>query len=297
MKIAMAEAAETLERFSGNVLYFSDETTLPSPARVKEMLKEMQSLERRVEFSVSSRFDILDRIDDDLLREMRATGCRIMGLGIESGSDRILKTIGKRFTADLVRRGLARLKKVGILPTVSIMVGQYTETEEDVEQSIALMRDSVRQDPNIQYAFTVTTPFPGSRLHSLIFEKGLLRDEKEFYDRYFAGPGEWNYVVNLSDMTDEKLIEMYEKIITAYEEEKKGITPSSVISTEQRIAWWIRKQEMIEKRLAERKATQLMPPRAELAHLWDRLKWWFYEFSLMCLDRFRLRQRGIPAGW
>ena len=56
-----------------------------------------------------------------------------MGLGIESGSDRILKVIGKRFTAETIRTGLERLRNVGILPTVSIMVGQYTETVEDVE--------------------------------------------------------------------------------------------------------------------------------------------------------------------
>jgi radical SAM superfamily enzyme YgiQ (UPF0313 family) len=106
MDVAIAEVAEALERFDGNVLYFSDETTLISPKKVQEMLKELRKLDKRIEYSVSSRFDILDRIDDDLLLEMKETGCRIMGLGIESGSDRILDIIGKKYSVETIWRGL-----------------------------------------------------------------------------------------------------------------------------------------------------------------------------------------------
>jgi anaerobic magnesium-protoporphyrin IX monomethyl ester cyclase len=88
-----------------------------------------------------------------------------MGLGIESGSDRILKIIGKNFTAQGIKDQLERLRDAGILPTVSIMAGQLTETKEDVDASIRLMRDSVRSNPSIQYGFSITTPFPGSPLY------------------------------------------------------------------------------------------------------------------------------------
>ena len=55
------------------------------------------------------------------------------------------------------------MKEAGILPTVSIMVGQETETADDVNKSVALMLDAVRQNRHIQFAFTITTPFPGSK--------------------------------------------------------------------------------------------------------------------------------------
>jgi len=216
----IAEGAEALERFKGNMLYFSDDLVLANPQRAKELAKAMRSLNKPIQYSVSARFDILAKMDDDLLYEMKETGCRIMGLGIESGSNRVLRIIGKNCTAEVILDNLERLKKVGILPTVSMMVGQYTETKEDVEASIELMRKSVRSNPNIQYAFTITTPFPGSRLYNLIFKEGYLQNHKEFYDIYFSTSKEWQQVVNLSEMSDQEVITMHRKIQKAYHQEK-----------------------------------------------------------------------------
>ena len=143
-----------------------------------------------------------------------------MGLGIESGSDRILKLIGKNCTAETILNQLERLKNVGILPTVSIMVGQHTETKEDVMKSIELMIKSVRSNPNIQYAFSITTPFPGSPLYEHIFRERYLKDHQEFYDRYFSNQGDWFQVVNLSKMSDNEVIRMHKKIRKEYRREK-----------------------------------------------------------------------------
>lgn len=295
MDVAMAEAAEALERFDGNMLYFSDETTLPSPRRVRQMLGGIRTLPRRVEYSVSSRFDILDRIDDDLLMEMRETGCRIMGLGIESGSDRILEIIGKKFSVETIRTGLERLEKVGILPTVSIMVGQYTETVEDVEASIALMRESVRSNRNIQYAFTITTPFPGSQLYNLIFEKGYLRDDKEFYDLYFQSPGSFKYVVNLSSMSDEELVAMHNKIQNAYREEKSRAIKPGVTIIEYLMRGVGVMHERLDRRILSKIRKSSVLSRSGCVYLLDKLQQWLYEFVQIRLDSFRLRLRGIPV--
>lgn len=224
MTVMMAEAAEALERFQANMLYFSDDLVLSSPARVRELIQGIRELKRPIAYSMSTRFDILSRLSDETMRELKDTGCRIMGLGIESGSDRILTVMNKRITREQILTGLARLKNAGILATGSIMLGQYSETRDDVEQSISLMEESVRTDPNIQYAFTLTTPFPGSRLHDQIFEERRLQSEKDFYDRYFncqasAGlfkSGEFNIVVNMSAMSDSELFEMYGRIGKAY---------------------------------------------------------------------------------
>lgn len=221
IEVMMNEAQAALKRFDGNMLYFSDDLVLATPKRARELVDAIRQLDRRVEWSVTARFDTLARIDDSLLGEMKEAGLRIMGLGVESGSDRILQIIGKNCTAAVMREQMSRLHKVGIMPTVSIMLAQYNETREDVEASINFMRDTVRENPLVNYAFTVTTPFPGSSLYNMILSQHVLRDHRHFYDIYFAcDGGDFRQVVNLSSMNVQDIIELYNKISLIYQEEK-----------------------------------------------------------------------------
>lgn len=220
----MDEAEKALKKFDGNMLYFSDDLVIANSQRVRELIDRVRKLKRPISYSISTRFDILDRLSDSLLRELKETGCRIMGLGVESGSDRILKLIGKNTNAETILRGLERLKIAGILPTVSIMVGQYTETRADVMKSLKLMKKSVRSNPLIAYAFSITTPFPGSILYDLLFAKKLVKSDEDFYKRYMAGRvGDWNQVVNLSKMSDDEVIKMRNMLEDEFNAEKMKV--------------------------------------------------------------------------
>ena len=283
----IAEGAAALDRFKGNVLYFSDDLVLATPKRAKALVSAIRSLNKSIQYSVSARFDILARMDDQLLRELRETGCRIMGLGIESGSNRILRVIGKNCTAESILEGLERLKKAGILPTVSIMVGQYTETKADVEASIELMRKSVRSNPNIEYAFTIATPFPGSQLYRYIYENNYLRNDEQFYNIYFATTKEWKQVVNLSAMSNEEVITMYKKINKTYLQEKANALGRRVI--------FIRYLQIA---LGEftRLFDKLIMHRCLNYGILNRLSKKYhliYDFTLRKLDRYRLKLQGI----
>lgn len=221
ISVMMDEAQEALIRFNGNMLYFSDDLVMANPMRARQLIEAIGKLDRPVSFQISTRFDILSRMDDELLRDLKRVGCRSMGLGLESGSDRILKIIGKNCTAQQIEEGLDRLRLVGIYPTTSIMLGQYTETLEDAVASIALMQRTVQKDPYLNYAFTLTTPFPGSALYDLIFQKGLLNDDQEFYDRYFSTAGEFKQVVNLSAMSENEVATAFSEIQRIYDVEKR----------------------------------------------------------------------------
>lgn len=224
ISVMIDEARQLIERFQANMLYFSDDLVISSPKRAKELIAGIRTLSHPVEFSLSTRFDLLEKLDDETLLAMKAAGCRIMGLGIESGSDRILKIIGKNTNAVSILRQLKRLQQVGILPTVSIMIGQDTETKEDVEQSIALMQCAVRDNPHINFAFTLVTPFPGSKLFQKIMDNKLCQGIEDFYTRYYfdqsKARGDWNLIVNLSAMQDQDVLMYLDAIEYFYQQEK-----------------------------------------------------------------------------
>jgi len=210
------------------MLYFGDDLVLASPTRAKELIQAIKNLKRKISYSVSCRFDILERLDDEILEEMKNTGCRIMGLGVESGSQKILDIIDKRITVEQIKKGLRRLKTIGILPSVSIMVGQYTETIDDVQKSMDLMLETLRHDKNINYAFTITTPFPGTKLYDIAMKKGLIKSHLDFYNKFKLATDISRLSVNLSAMSDNEVVEMRNKLEETYRQEKKKLIGKKV---------------------------------------------------------------------
>lgn len=220
MDLMMKEAQAALIKFDANMLYFSDDTTLCNVERVEELIEGVNGLDRPVSLHISTRFDVLSKIDDLLLKQLADAGCRVIGLGVESGSERILKIMGKSYTPEIVLDGFRRMSSVGIFATVSIMIGQFTETREDAEMSLKLLKDSLKIDPKIQYAFTITTPFPGSPLYDYVIEKNLISGPREFYDKYFGRGEGWAQIVNLSAMSENDVYEMMHIMENTFTQER-----------------------------------------------------------------------------
>lgn len=278
---------DLIEKLDANMLYFGDDLVLASPERARELIAYIKKMKRPIEYSVSCRFDILNRIDDDLLKEMKASGCRIMGLGIESGSQRILDVMDKKITVEQIIFGLKRLKNAGILPTVSIMVGQLSETVEDVEMSITLMLQTVRDNKNINYAFTITTPFPGTELYNLAMQRGILKNHLDFYQRFDPCNDIGAVSVNLSAMTDEKVVEMYEKIWKIYTEEKKRLIGRPAASVE-----FIRKAGNWLNRKIETRVFTKLPDNPAVKAV-KNVYYAVYDFCQNFLDGLRLKLLGL----
>lgn len=226
MEAMMREAAMALERFDGNMLDFSDDLVLCSPARAAKLVEGVRGLPRPISYYLSARFDILARIGDDQLRDLAATGCRIVGPGFESGSNRILDVIGKKFHTETMLTQLERLRRYNIRSIGNFMVGQHTESRQDVELTWAFIEEALKIDPTIEFTFSIMTPFPGSPLYAQVMRDGILSGDQMFYDRYFSeskGDFDWRLICNLSAMSDEEVLDSYRWLNRRFEEEKRRI--------------------------------------------------------------------------
>lgn len=225
----LAQAQELLRRFDANMLYWSDDTAVAAPTRAEQIVTGIRRLDRPVSYSVSATFDALARLDDYLLRELARTGCRIMGLGAESGSDRILQVISPGSpSAQQMRHDLRRLRDAGIYATATMQFGQYTETMDDVEATIAFVKGAVEDAPEAQWNFTITTPFPGSPLYQMLVRDGRITSIEDFHERYHHGTdgarvGWCRQVVNFSCLTDAEVVASYERARRVYTETKARV--------------------------------------------------------------------------
>jgi radical SAM superfamily enzyme YgiQ (UPF0313 family) len=131
---------------------------------------------------------------------------------------------------DQIRDGIRRLTAAGIIPTATIQFGQHTETMDDAEASIRLIRECLAMSPNMQWNFTLTTPFPGSSLYDMLLSDGRIRDHGEFYSRYFgtSRPGAWRQVVNVSAMTDQQVLDMRDRAWGIYMEHKARVSDKDI---------------------------------------------------------------------
>lgn len=123
---------------------------------------------RLCEFLIGKRYNFrwscqtrLDTVDEDMLYIMKKSGCALIHYGVETGSERILDTINKRITIDMIRKGMALTHKVGIDSACFFMIGLPGETDEDIDMTVELAKQI-----NPTYAsFHVATPYPGTHFH------------------------------------------------------------------------------------------------------------------------------------
>lgn len=99
--------------------------------------------------------------DEEMFEAMAASNCDQIGLGIESGSDRILSQVEKSITKDQVRAVVKWAKKYGIGVRGYFILGTPEETEEDLQQT-EQFAEELQLDV---YGFTILCPYPGTHYY------------------------------------------------------------------------------------------------------------------------------------
>jgi radical SAM superfamily enzyme YgiQ (UPF0313 family) len=72
----------------------------------------------------------------DILQKMAKSGCKWLGYGIESGSQKILNKMNKKFNIEDAYEVLKNTHEVGISVQINIMFGFPGETESDFQQTL-----------------------------------------------------------------------------------------------------------------------------------------------------------------
>jgi len=121
----------TLLRQRGvNTIYFLDDSFLHDRGRVLELCRRIRQQKPAVKWACQAR---PSELDAELAAEMKSAGCTTVGLGMESGSDRVLRFMHKGFTAAEAARGMKAAKQAGLWVVAFVILGAPVETEEDLE--------------------------------------------------------------------------------------------------------------------------------------------------------------------
>jgi len=194
----IAELRQVIDQYGIRHFYFIDDLFTLNVRRLDALSEEFVAQELNIHWQCLGR---VDRVNAEILRKMYAAGCRRIHYGIESGNQENLRRIGKGFELEQVRQAVRWTREAGIQTKGYFMLGLPGDTEQTMRQTVDFAV-SLNLD---EAMFSLTTPFPGTRLWDELVKK---RPETEysldFSRAYYYGNPEEKVVpfLNVSEVPD-----------------------------------------------------------------------------------------------
>jgi radical SAM superfamily enzyme YgiQ (UPF0313 family) len=153
-------------------------------------------------------------VNEEDLKFYKEHNCSALKFGVESGSQKILDLMEKKFDVDDVYTALRVCAKYNIFSPLAIMVGMPGETLETAKETgrfigkIALMLNT--HPKNLNYDLFYALPFPGTPLYDYGVKSGVLDSTPEGTDKYLtdvSNAGTYKrYYVNLNGATMKEVV-------------------------------------------------------------------------------------------
>jgi radical SAM superfamily enzyme YgiQ (UPF0313 family) len=155
-------------------------------------------------------------LDDDIAGYLAQMGVVEVGIGVESGSDRILRRSLKGTSSKGNLEAFRRLKERGVRTKAFIIVGLPGESEDSICETESWIEQANPDDID----FTVFQPLPGSP----VFEKPELWDIKFEYNSrpmwYKGTPGYYESNVSTEALSAERIVEIRDELEKKYKKKE-----------------------------------------------------------------------------
>lgn len=118
-----------------------------------------------------------DHIDDEMLTGMKKAGCIEVNIGVETGSRRLLKLMNKRETPETYIKASEKIRRAGLLFKPFLMYDFPTETREDREATLELVR-KLKPD---KFTLSKFTLLPGSDMWTSPEKYGITKVHQSYF--------------------------------------------------------------------------------------------------------------------
>ncbi len=121
---------EELEGVEAEYVIFSDDYFFAEPKRTERLCREIVRRGLQRNYIVNARLDAARR--PSMLEAAREAGVKILLLGVESPTDRILKQLNKGITREQIRRYMPVIRSIGFFNHGYFIYGNLGETEAEM---------------------------------------------------------------------------------------------------------------------------------------------------------------------
>ena len=199
----IAEIKECVEKYNiRNFLFWSDIFNLNREWTI-DLCQKIIDSGLKITWSSNTRADTMD---DGMAQMMYKAGCRLVSIGVESGSQKMLDCIGKKDSLEDIRRTVKILKKNKIKIYNYFVIGLPWETEETVEETIKF---AIELDSNF-ISFYTATPLPGTKFFAYAMVNKLVDGNMDFKSAYYAP------VVKSHELSKERIFELHKQAVRRF---------------------------------------------------------------------------------
>ncbi len=199
------------EKYGYGSFMFFDDTMTVDRRRMTDICALIKAL--KIIYRCFIRSDTVDR---DILKKMHESGCVEVGVGIESGSARILSIANK---GETVRKNMEAIKlchSQGIRVKGFFIVGLPGEDKDSIRETMEFLEEADLDDMDI----TIYTPYPGSYIYKNK-EKFDIKFKDDYDHAWYKGkPGSYKSLVSTSAFTSEEILAIRNSIEAEYKNKK-----------------------------------------------------------------------------
>ncbi len=134
------ELREAYEKYKFASVFFMDDNVFLDAERLRNILRGLNRCGVHFSWSGFCRADLLQRIDDSLITELKDMGLKYISIGAESGSQKTLDRLNKGISVEQIKQSAIKLKKFDIQSDFSFMGGIPQETPSDFMQTLSLIK-------------------------------------------------------------------------------------------------------------------------------------------------------------
>jgi radical SAM superfamily enzyme YgiQ (UPF0313 family) len=178
-------------------VFIEDDTLTVSEPYCRRLCRLIAEAGLDIVWTANSRADV----SEETLRAMKAAGCRLLCIGVESGNQHILDNIKKKLRLEQVEEFVAAARRVGILVHACFMVGNPGETRQTMENTLAFAK---RLRPDTAQFFPLMV-YPGTEAYRWACEEGLLTTRD--FSQWLTPEGLHNCVLNTPELSAAELVE------------------------------------------------------------------------------------------
>ena len=150
---------------------FQDNIINGNPANLKELCRIL--IEEELPAKWKAKYIVSDEAADLPFQEMSSAGCTEVDFGFISGSNRLLKRMGKPFNIPKLERALEVAALSGMMTRLRLMVGHPGEEDDDFERTIDFLEKNRKHIDSVNMIASFY-PQPGSAIHESPEEYGVI---------------------------------------------------------------------------------------------------------------------------